>query len=148
MKVLLIKDVKSLGKVGEVKEVKDGYGKNFLIGKGFAKHATPEIIEQYKLEQEQKAKELEQEIIKVNKQKEMIDALKLTIKHKVGGNGHLIGSITSKEISKELKEQFNLNIDKKTIVLKNSIKTTGVFTVDCKLGHSIHANLTIDIIEA
>ena len=78
----------------------------------------------------------------------MIDSLKLTIKHKIGGNGHLIGSITSKEISKSLKEQFNLDIDKKTIVLKNSIKTTGVFTVDCKLGHSIHANLTIDIIEA
>ena len=148
MKVLLIKDVKSLGKAGDVKDVKDGYGKNFLIGKGFAKHATLEILEQYEQDQIRLAKELEQDIANVNKQKEMIDSLKLTIKHKIGGNGHLIGSITSKEISKSLKEQFNLDIDKKTIVLKNSIKTTGVFTVDCKLGHSIHANLTIDIIEA
>jgi len=148
MKVLLIKDVKSLGKAGEVKEVKDGYGKNFLIGKGFAKHATPEILEQYELDQIRLAKELEEDIANVNKQKEMIDSLKLTIKHKIGGNGHLIGSITSKEISKSLKEQFDLDIDKKTIVLKNPIKTTGVFTVDCKLGHSIHASLTIDIIEA
>jgi large subunit ribosomal protein L9 len=148
MKVLLIKDVKALGKIGEVKEVKDGYGKNFLIGKGFAKHATPEVIEQWKVDQERIAQELEEEINTINKQKEMIDSLKLTIKHKVGGNGHLIGSITSKEISNALKEQFDLNIDKKTITLKNAIKTTGVFTIDCKLGHSVHASLTIDIIEA
>ena len=99
MKVLLIKDVKSLGKTGEVKEVKDGYGKNFLIGKGIAKHATPEVLEIWAKEQEEIQKNLEADIALANKQKEMIDALKLTIKHKVGGNGHLIGSITSKEIS-------------------------------------------------
>ena len=148
MKVLLIKDVKSLGKVGEVKDVKDGYGKNFLIGKGFAKHATAEVLEIWEKEQEQIKIDLKNELENINKQKEMIDSLKLTIKHKIGGNGHLIGSITSKEISKSLKDQFDLDIDKKTIVLKNSIKTTGVFTVDCKLGHSIHASLTVDIIEA
>ena len=62
MKVLLIKDVKSLGKVGEVKEVKDGYGKNFLIGKGFAKHATPEILEQHAADEAKKAQELLDEI--------------------------------------------------------------------------------------
>jgi large subunit ribosomal protein L9 len=148
MKVLLIKDVKSLGKVGEVKEVKDGYGKNFLIGKGFAKHATPEVLEQWEKDQAQIKANLEAEIATANKQKEMIDSLKLTIKHKVGGNGHLIGSITSKEIANALKEQFNLDIDKKSITLKNPIKTPGIFEVDCKLGHSIHASLTVDVIEA
>ena len=148
MKVLLIKDVKSLGKVGEIKEVKDGYGKNFLIGKGFAKHATPEVIEAWNKEQEEIKKNIEEEIKIANDQKKMIDSLKLTIKHKVGGNGHLIGSITSKEISKSLKEQFNLDIDKKTIVLKNAIKTQGIYKIECKLKHSIHANLTIDVIEA
>ena len=148
MKVLLIKDVKSLGKTGEVKEVKDGYGKNFLIGKGFAKHATAEVLEIWAKEQEEIQKNIQAEIALANKQKEMIDALKLTIKHKVGGNGHLIGSITSKEISSSLKTQFDLDIDKKTIVLKNAIKTPGIYKVECKLGHSIHANLTIDVIEA
>jgi large subunit ribosomal protein L9 len=146
MKVLLIKDVKSLGKVGEVKEVKDGYGKNFLIGKGFAKHATPEVLEEWEKEQAQIKAKLEEEIAKANQQKEMIESLKLTIKHKVGGNGHLIGSITNKEIAKALKEEFNLDIDKKSIHLKNPIKTPGIFKVDCKLGHSISCELTIDII--
>ena len=148
MKVLLIKDVKSLGKIGDVKEVKDGYGKNFLIGKGFAKHATAEVLEAWAQEQSDLKAKIDAEIATANKQKEMIESLKLTIKHKIGGNGHLIGSITNKEISKSLKEQFNLDIDKKSIHLKNPIKTPGIFKVDCKLGHAINSELTIDIIEA
>jgi len=146
MKVLLIKDVKSLGKVGEVKEVKDGYGKNFLIGKGFAKHATPEVLKQWEEEQAIKKENLEKEIQLCNEQKQMIESLKVTIKHKVGGNGHLIGSITNKEISKALKDEFKLDIDKKSINVKNPIKTPGIFKVECKLGHSINCELTVDVI--
>ena len=146
MKVLLIKDVKSLGKVGEVKEVKDGYGKNFLIGKGFAKHATPEVLKQWEEEQAIKKENLEKEIQLCNEQKQMIESLKVTIKHKVGGNGHLIGSITNKEISKALKDEFKLDIDKKSIHVKNPIKTPGIFKVECKLGHSINCELTVDVI--
>ena len=146
MRVLLIKDVKSLGKAGDVKEVKDGYGKNFLIKKGFAKHATPEVLEAWEKEQADLQAKLDKEIATAKKQKDMIDALKLTIKHKTGANQHLFGSITNKEIAAELKKQFNLDIDKKNINLKNAIKTIGVFEVDCKLGHGIHAELTIDVI--
>ena len=73
MKVLLIKDVKSLGKAGEIKEVKDGYGKNFLIGKGFAKHATTEVVEAHKAEQEQKAAEEAKEIAKLKAMAEKLD---------------------------------------------------------------------------
>ena len=148
MKVLLIKDVKSLGKIGEVKEVKDGYGKNFLIGKGFAKHATSEVLEAWNKEQADIQAKIDAEIQTANKQKEMLESLKLTIKHKIGGNGHLIGSITNKEISKVLKEEFKLDVDKKSIHLRNPIKTPGIFKVDCKLGHGINSELTIDVIEA
>ena len=148
MKVLLIKDVKSLGKIGEIKEVKDGYGKNFLVGKGFAKHATADVIEQWEKDQEQLKLEQEELLSLANKQKELIEASKLTIKHKVGGNGHLIGTITNKEIAISFKEQFNLDIDKKTIVLKKAIKTAGIYEVECKLGFGLHASLTIDIIDA
>lgn len=146
MKVLLIKDVKSLGKIGEIKEVKDGYGKNFLIKKGFAKHATPEVLDVWNREQEEIKKEEQALFDLANKQKEMIDSLKLAIKHKVGGNGHLIGTITNKEIAISFKEQFNLDIDKKHIILPKAIKTAGIYTVECKLGFGIHANLTIDVI--
>ncbi len=146
MKVLLLKDVQGTGKAGEVKEVKDGYGKNFLIAKGFALHATHDVLNKYKAEQKRKAQKEAEEIAKAEELAEKLNSTKLTIKHKVGANGHLIGSVTNKEISEALKEQFNIDIDKKAISLKNKIKTTGIFEVDCKLGHAIHANLKVDII--
>ena len=146
MKVLLIKDVKSLGVVGDIKEVKDGYGKNFLIGKGHAKHATPEVIEEWKIEQQKLKDILEAEIKEAHNVKEKIDSLKFTVKHKVGANGHLIGSVTNKEIQQIMHEQAEITIDKKQITLKEKIKTIGIFEVDCKLGHGIHAIAKIDVI--
>lgn len=146
MKVLLIKDVKSLGKAGEIKEVKDGYGKNFLIGKGFALHATPEVIAEYEEKQAKLAEIEAAEIAEAKELKEKLDATKLTIKHKVGANGHLIGSVTNKEISEALSSDLGIEIDKKNIALKDKIKAAGIFEVDCKLGHAIHASLKVDII--
>lgn len=147
MKVLLIKDVKSLGKVGEVKEVKDGYGKNFLIGKGFAKHATPEVLKEWEEEQKNLKEALEEEIKEAQEIKDKIDSFKFTIKHKVGANGHLIGSVTSKEIQEAMYEQADIVIAKKQISLKNKIKSIGIFEADCKLGNGIHAIAKIDVIE-
>lgn len=146
MKVLLIKDVKSLGVAGDIKEVKDGYGKNFLIGKGHAKHATPEVIKEWEVEQQKLKDILEEEIKKANEVKETIDSTKFTVKHKVGANGHLIGSVTNKEIQQVMKEQAQIDIDKKQINLQSKIKTTGIFEADCKLGHGIHALAKIDVI--
>ena len=146
MKVLLVKDVKSLGKVGEVKEVKDGYGKNFLIGKGYAKLATPEVMKEWEAEQKKLKEILEAEIKEANEIKEKIDSFKFTIKHKVGANGHLIGSVTNKEVQAAMYNQAQIEIDKKQITLKSKIKTIGIFEADCKLGHSIHAIAKIDVI--
>lgn len=146
MKVLLIKDVKSLGKAGEVKEVKDGYGKNFLIGKGFAKHATPEVLEEWAQEQANLEAVLEAEIAEAKEIKEKIDSFQFTIKHKVGANGHLIGSVTSKEVQQAMYEQANIAIDKKQITITDKIKSIGIFEADCKLGNGIHAIAKIDVI--
>jgi len=146
MKVLLIKDVKSLGKVGEVKEVKDGYGKNFLIGKGHAKHATPEVLAEWEKEQANIQAALDAEIAEAKEVKEKIDSLKFTVKHKVGANGHLIGSVTNKEIQQVMFEQAEIVIDKKQIHLNEKIKTIGIFEADCKLGNGIHAVAKIDVI--
>ena len=146
MKVLLIKDVKSLGVVGEIKEVKDGYGKNFLIGKGHARHATPEVIKEWEIEQEKLKEILAAEIKEANDVKEKIDSFKFTVKHKVGANGHLIGSVTNKEVQQVMYEQADIGIDKKQITLKAKIKTIGIFEADCKLGNGIHAIAKIDVI--
>jgi large subunit ribosomal protein L9 len=146
MKVLLIKDVKSLGKAGELKEVADGYGKNFLIGKGLALHATTEVLNRYNAEQKKLAENEAKEIAAAKDLAEKINSTKLTIKHKIGANGHLIGSVTNKEISESLEQQFSIMIDKKHISLDKKFKTVGIYEVDCKLGHGIHATLKVDII--
>ncbi|GAB1465858.1 50S ribosomal protein L9 [Aliarcobacter cryaerophilus] len=146
MKVLLIKDVKTLGKAGEIKEVADGYGKNFLIGKGLALQATNEVIAKHNAEQKKLALKEEEEIKAAKELAEKINATKLTIRHKVGANGQLIGSVTNKEISEELEKQFSIMVDKKSIVVDNKLKTIGIYEVSCKLGHSVNATLKIDII--
>ena len=146
MKVLLIKDVKTLGKAGELKEVADGYGKNFLIGKGLALHATTEVLNRYKAEQKRAAENEAKEIAVAKELAEKLNATKLTIKHKVGANGHLIGSVTNKEIAEALNNQFSIEIDKKNISVEKKFKAVGIYEVDCKLGHAIHATLKVDII--
>ena len=146
MKVLLTKDVKTLGKAGEIKEVADGYGKNFLIGKGLALHATTEVLNRWKAEQKRAAENEAKEIAAAKELAEKLNATKLTIKHKIGANGHLIGSVTNKEIAEALQTQFVIEIDKKHISVEKKFKSVGIYEVDCKLGHGIHATLKVDII--
>ena len=141
MKILLIKDVKGLGKAGEIKNAKDGYARNYLIPKGFAKLATDEVIKQWQEEQKKKEEELKTELDKLNKLKEKIQNTKIIIKHKLGANGHLYGAITNKEVAEHLKEK-GIEIDKKQIDIKQ-IKAVGEYSVDVKLGHGIHAKLDL-----
>ncbi|MDQ1264159.1 MAG: large subunit ribosomal protein [Campylobacterota bacterium] len=145
MKVLLVKDVKALGKAGEVKEVKDGYGKNFLIAKGFAKHATEEVLAKHKEDEKIAAQNLANEIASLKDLAAKLDKLKIIIKKKLGQNGHLFGSITKDEIAHALFEQHNIEIDKKHITDKIAIKSVGEHNLDFKLGHAIHATLHISV---
>ena len=146
MKILLIKDVKSLGKAGDVKEVKDGYGQNYLIAKGFARRADKEVLKQWEEGLVVRALNEAKEIKLSNDNKEKLESMKFTIKHKVGANGHLIGTVTTQDISKELKNN-GIILDKKQISLDDKIKTVGVYSADCKLGSGIHAKIILDIIE-
>lgn len=146
MKVLLIKDVKTLGKAGEVKEVKDGYGQNFLIKKGFAKHATPEILAQHQEDEKIAAENLAKEIADLKDLAKKLEKLEIIITKKLGQNGHLFGSITKDEVAHALQEQHNIEIDKKHITDKVAIKTVGEHDLDLKLGHAIHATLHVDVV--
>lgn len=147
MKVLLIKDVKALGKAGEIKEVKDGYGNNFLIGKGLAKLATPAVLKQWEAGERAKKEAEAAEIAKLNEAKAKLEGVKLTIKTKTGANGALFGSITKEEIADELKKQHGIEIDKKSIEHHGALKATGLYDLDLKMGHGIHAKLHL-LIEA
>jgi len=145
MKVLLIKDVKGLGKTGEIKDVKDGYGQNFLIGKGFAKAATNSVINQHNAQEKKKSAEEEAELLRLKDVKEQLTQLTTTIAKKVGENGHLFGSVTKDEIAHAVEDQHNITIDKKHIVHKLSMKELGEYEIDLKLGHGLHAMLKINI---
>jgi len=146
MKVLLIKDVKGLGKAGDIKDVKDGYGQNFLIGKGFAKAANNAVINQHNAQEKKKAEDDAAELVRLKDVKEKLSELVTTVKKKVGENGHLFGSVTKDEIAHAVKDQHGIVIDKKHIVHKLSMKELGMHEIDLKLGHGLHAMMKIDII--
>jgi large subunit ribosomal protein L9 len=145
MKVLLTKDVKGVGKAGEIKEVADGYGKNFLIGKGLALAATNEVLKKYEAEQRKKAANEAAEIERLNGIKARLADLKVVISKKLGNTGHLFGAVTKDEIADALKAQHGIEIDKKELDAKHGIKTTGLHELDLKLGHGIHATLHVEI---
>jgi len=145
MKVLLIKDVKNLGKAGEIKEVKDGYGQNFLVKKGFAKVATDEVIKEWKEEQAELKAKMEAEIKELNELAEKLKDTKVTIKRKLGDNGHLYGAVTKDDIATALKEA-GYEVDKKVVEIKNAIKTVGLHDVSIKLGHGIHAKTEVEVV--
>ncbi len=144
MKVLLIKDVKTLGKAGEIKEVKDGYGQNFLIGKGLAKLATPEVVENWKAEQEDMARNLKDELTRLQAEKITLEAATIRIEKPIAPVG-IQGSVGNADISNAIEEQFNIELDKKHINLKKALKSTGIHEVDAKLGHGIHAVLKVEV---
>lgn len=146
MKVLLIKDVKGLGKTGEIKDVKPGYGQNFLIAKGFAKNATDEVIAQYNQDKLDKEEQKALEIKELTQEKEAIEKIVLQLHKPLGANGHLFGSITKDEIAKELSKILKVEVDKKTITDDKHMKEAGMHDVDIKLGHGIHATLKVEII--
>lgn len=142
MKVLLIKDVKSLGKAGEVKEVKDGYGQNFLIAKGFAKAATTEVLRKYEAEQKQKAEQLRFEIANLEMLKSELAKKQIIITKPLGANGALFGGVTKDEIATALKAKTGIELDKRTFEI-DTIKATGTYDISVKLGHGIHATFSL-----
>ena len=145
MKVLLIKDVKALGKSGEIKEVKDGYGQNFLISKGFARLATPDVVANWKAEQERMAKELKDDLERLNSEKKVFEDATIRIEKPIAPVG-IKGSVGNADIAKAILAQLNIELDKKHINLKKAIKSTGIHDVDAKLGHGIHATLKVEVV--
>jgi large subunit ribosomal protein L9 len=145
MKVLLTKEVKTLGKAGEIKEVKDGYGQNFLIGKGLARLATPDVIENWKAEQEEIARNLKDELARLEAEKITLEASIIKIE-KTSAPVGIKGSVGNADISTAIQEQLGIELDKKNINLKKTIKSTGVHEVDAKLGHAIHATIKVEVV--
>ena len=143
MKVIFIKDLKGQGKVGEEKNISDGYAKNFLIPKGYAIEATNANLNDYKGKKDSENYKKQQEVEHAEATKAELEKVCLTISAKSGDNGKLFGSITSKELSAKLDADHKLKIDKKKFVLPDGIKTVGEFTIDIKLHPGIVGQLKV-----
>lgn len=146
MKVILLDNIKGVGKKDEIINASDGYARNYLFPKKIAVEATKENLGKLESKNEankfKKQNEKNDAIELANKLKELV----LTIKVKAGENGKIFGGVTSKEISENLKEQYKIEIDKKKIEVKETIKNIGRFTINIKLYEGVNAKLTVNII--
>lgn len=145
MKVILLQDIKNVGRREQIIEANDGYARNYLFPKKLAIEATKDNM--LKLQAKKKADENRKNAeIEANKEvAKSIEKIELKIRAKAGENGKIFGGITSKEISEELKKQYKFDIDKKKIVVKDTIKNLGRFTIEIKFGDGIVAKLTISV---
>ena len=146
MKVILLQDVKGKGKKGQMLEVSDGYARNFMLPKKMAIEATPDAINTMRMNdkatQERIAREKAEALATSKKLREMT----VVVKAKGGGAGRLFGSVTNAEIADALAKQ-GVKLDKRKIVLNETIKNVGTYTATCKLGYEINAPLTVKIEE-
>ena len=148
MKVILTQDVRGQGKRGQMIEVSDGYARNFLLPKKLAQEANADNINTMRMNdkatQERQAKERAEALELRNRMKDMT----VVVTAKGGGAGRLFGSVTNTEVSEALAKQAGIQLDKRKIVLDEPIKSVGVYTVKCKLGYEINAELKIEVKEA
>lgn len=143
MKVILLQDIKGVGKKDEIINANDGYARNFLFPKKMALEATKDNLLKLQDKKNSVAHKKNIEIEENKKIAEKINKLQLTLSVKAGENGKTFGGITSKEISEELKKQHGIYIDKKKIVLKDTIKTIGRFSIDIKFGDGVLTRLAL-----
>lgn len=147
MKVIFNVDVKGQGKKGEMKEVSDGYARNYLLPRKLAMEANADNINAYKLKEKAKAAQIAREKTAAQETAAKLSGIQVKIAAKAGSAGKLFGSVTSKEISEALREQFGIEIEKQKIVQAEPIKSFGTFEVKCKLGYEIAGTVSVLVVE-
>jgi large subunit ribosomal protein L9 len=145
MKVILLENIEGVGKVGEMKEVKDGFGRNFLIPRHLAMPGTQGNIKGVQARAKKLIDQKERVLKTVEVTKQKLEAALLTIKHRAGQDGKLFGSVTSKELAEAIKHELGLELDRKSIRLDEPIKMTGAYTVDIHLEKAISAQLKVEV---
>ena len=148
MKVILTQDIRGKGKRGQMIEVSDGYARNYLLPKKLAQEANADNLNTMRMNdkatQERQARERAEALEISKKMKDFT----VTVTAKGGGAGRLFGSVTNTEIAEALEQQQKIKLDKRKIVLDEPIKTTGLYTVKCKLGYEITGDLKVEVKEA
>ena len=144
MKVVLLKDVKGTGKKGEIKEVADGFAKNFLFKNNFARLADKSALNENQFQNEAAKYHKQQEILAAKELAKKLEGKTVSLKIKCGENGKTFGSVTSKEVSEAL-DKINLSLDKKKIEIKEPIKAVGSYSVVAKIYPEISAKFVVNV---
>lgn len=147
MKVVLLQDVKSQGKKGDLIDVSEGYARNFLFPRKLAVVAGSQVLTEIKSKEEAKEFHTSEEKTKANELKKKLEETELVIKKPSGDNDKFYGSVTNKEIAEELKNQFSIDIDKRKIALSKALKDYGEYKVQVKLYTDISADLKLTIVK-
>ena len=147
MKVIFTQDVKGSGKKGEIKNVSDGYARNFLIAKGLAVEATNKNLSDLEGKQASQQHKIDVEKAEANRIAGVINGKRLTIKAKAGSAGKLFGAVTSAQIAEQIEVQFGEKVEKKKDSLKSEIKNFGEYEADIKLYSGISAKITVEVTE-
>ena len=147
MKVIFTQDVRGQGRKGELKEVSVGYARNYLLPRGLATEATADNINAFKLKEKAKAAQAAREKAQAEEYAKKLGGVQVVIRAKAGSGGKLFGAVTSEAISKALKEQFDIDIEKNKIVQAEPIKAFGSYTVKAKLGYEVSGTVNLLVIE-
>ena len=147
MKVILLEDVKSLGKKGDIVNVSDGYARNAIIPKKLGVEATPKNLNDLKLQKQHEAKVAQQQYEAAVELGKVVESQKVVVKAKCGEGGRMFGTVSTKEIAAAAKEQTNLELDKKKMQLSDPIKALGTYEIPVKLHQKVTAKLTVQVVE-
>ena len=147
MKIILLEDVKSLGKKGEIVNVSDGYARNMILPKKLGLEATSKNLNDLKLQNQHAEKVAQENLEAAKKFAEELKDKKVEVKMKSGEGGRTFGSISTKEISEAAKKQLNLELDKKKMLLKDPIKALGTYEVQIKLHPQVTGTFTVHVSE-
>ena len=147
MKVILTADVKGQGKKGELKEVSEGYARNYLIPRGLAMKATADNLNALALKEKAKAAQAAKEKAQAQEYARQLESCVVKVKARGGENGKLFGAVTAKEIADALKEQYGIELEKNRIVLEEHIKSFGSYEIRCKLGYEVSGTIHLLVLE-
>ena len=146
MKVILLEDVKTLGKKGQIVDVNDGYARNFILKKKLGIEATGKNLNDLKLQKQNEAKVAQEKLEAAQALAQELEDKSITVRIQAGVEGKVFGSISSKEIALEAKKQLNMEIDKKKIVIPDTIKSLGTYNVNIKLHKDVTGVLAVKVV--
>jgi len=146
MKVILLQDVKNLGKKNTLVNVSDGYARNYLIPRGLAVEATPSALNEMKMRENAEKTRKENELSSARKLADKLNGARITIATKAGENGKLFGSITTKDIADKIEQEHKVQVDRKKIVLPDAIKSIGDYDIELKLYTGVSATIKVQVV--